>query len=241
MGIHRLQGKPGDSRHVHLGGGFPGDYALARQVPEGEPMQDEGYYGVIEPAGKWVLPPEYAEILSQSDSGDYAGGRDTGIYLVVDGWKKDSKAGFFDIPSGFFSDLIFDDVEMGWTNQMDEELICVEVNNLKGFVRRTTGEIVISCQFDPIYRYGFDGDYCAALPADCDDPDKRILFDRQGRKVPLPENCCVSNDSMVIHCEDLIRVRNVITNLYGFIDVTGRLAIPCQYLHVLFKAASAGY
>lgn len=208
---------------------FRGDYALARLIPDGEPVTEYGFFGVIDSSGRWVLPPEYYEILSISDSGNYAGGRDTGVYLVVNGWQEGSKAGFFDIPSGFFSGLVYDDVELEWTNDMDAELICVEVDDLKGFVRRATGETVIPCQLDPLYRYGFDGDYCAALPADADDPDAWVLFDRQGNQVPLPDNCFISSDSMIVHCEDLIPVWNVESGLYGYIDGTGKLAIPCHY------------
>ena len=210
---------------------FRGDYALVRLIPEGEPVEEYGYFGIIDVYGQWVLPPEYYDILSYSDSGNYAGGRDTGIYLVVDEWGKDHKEGFFDIPSGFFSGLIYDEVELEWTNDMDAELICVEVDDLKGFVRRATGETVIPCQLDPLYRYGFDGDYCAALPADADDPNAWILFDRQGNQVPLPENCFISNGSMIVQCEELIPVRNAESGLYGYIDRKGKLVIPCQYLY----------
>ena len=211
-------------------GDFRGNYALVRLIPEGEPETEYGYFGIIDVSGQWVLPPAYYDILSYSDSGNCAGGLETGIYLVVDGWTNGSKAGFFDIPSGFFSGLVYDEVELEWTNHMDAELICVEVDDLKGFVRRTTGETVIPCQLNPIYRYGFDGDYCAALQADADDPDAWILFDRQGNQVPLPENVFISNSSMVVHCEELIPVRNLESGLYGYIDGTGKLVIPCQYM-----------
>lgn len=226
---------------------FRGDYALACQFPEGfTPEKDhvgtydlpdgrwmppEGLSGIIDTTGQWVLPPEYSDVLSSDESACYAGGQDTGIYWFYGHAEGKPKQGFFDIPSGYFSGLIYDDVELEWTSHMDSELICVEVDDLKGFVRRATGETVIPCQLDPLYRYGFDGDYCAALPADADDPNAWILFDRQGNQVPLPENCFISNGSMVVHCEELIPVRNAESGLYGYIDGTGKLVIPCQYLY----------
>ena len=81
---------------------FRGDYALVQMIPEEEPETDYGYFGIIDMSGQWVLPAEYGDILSCSDSGDYAGGQNTGVYLVVNEWNEDSKQGFFDIPSGFF-------------------------------------------------------------------------------------------------------------------------------------------
>ena len=206
---------------------FRGDYALARQVPEGEPMQDEGYYGIIDLAGKWVLPPEYAEILSQSDSGDYAGGRDTGIYLVVDGWKKDSKAGFFDIPSGFFSGLVYDHVvvQWYWYEYSDSIYIPVTADGKLGFASRTTGEIVIPCRYSPDDSRGFSGNFCMVMPVASEIADGWLLIDRKGREIPLPEQCFASGTFR----DGLAPVWNCETDLCGYIDMQGNAVIEPQY------------
>lgn len=206
---------------------FRGGYALARLIPEGEPETEYGYYGIIDASGQWVLKPEYYDVLSQSDSGDWANGRDAGIYYIVDGWEKDSKAGFFDIPSGFFSGLIYDSVDIDWTGKADREYICVVMDGKLGFASRKTGEIVIPCQYSPDDSRGFRGDYCKVMPYETKVADGWILIDRQGKEVPLPENCYAVS---TFH-DDLAVIWDSSKDLYGYIDPTGNVVIEPQYLY----------
>ena len=204
---------------------FRGDYAMVRQIPDGEPIENQGYYGVIDIAGQWVLPPAYYEILSESDSGDYACGRDTGIFLVTDGWKKGSKQGFFDIPSGFFSGLIYDDVHVVWAGNTDREYIRVTTNGKLGFASRKTGEIVVPCQYSPDDSRDFSGDYCMVMPYKTKVADGWILIDRQGKKVPLPENYY----AVSTFYDGLAVIWDSVRDLYGYIDTAGNVVIEPQY------------
>ena len=81
---------------------FRGDYALVRLIPEGEPVEEYGYFGIVDSSGEWVLPPEYYDVLSVSDSGDWANGRDAGIYYIVNGWSKGRKRAFSIYPPASF-------------------------------------------------------------------------------------------------------------------------------------------
>lgn len=206
---------------------FRGNYALARLIPEGEPVEEYGYFGIIDTSGQWVLPPAYYDVLSVSDSGDWANGRDAGIYYIVDGWKKGSKAGFFDIPSGFFSGLIYDHVDIEWTEHTDSEYIGVTMDGKLGFVRRTTGEIVIPCQYTPDDSRDFCGDYCMVMPYETKAADGWILIDRQGNEVPLPENCYAAS---TFH-DGLAVIWDSVRDLYGYIDRLGNVVIEPQYLY----------
>ncbi len=198
---------------------FRGDYALVRQ-------DWGGLFGIIDAKGEWVLPPEYEDILSESDSGDWANGRDNGVYLVVQGWKKEDKVGFFDIPSGFFSGLIYDDVDIEWTENTDREYIGVTMDGKLGFASRTTGEIVIPCQYSPDDSRDFCGDYCMVMPYDARVPDGWILIDRQGKEVPLPENCYASSTFY----DGLAVIWDSVRDLCGYIDTAGNVVIEPQYL-----------
>ena len=67
--------------------GFRGDYALATQYPEGLDLSEldefgfDDYDGIIDRTGRWVVPPEY--YIFGNQSGNYFGGKDTGIWLVT--------------------------------------------------------------------------------------------------------------------------------------------------------------
>ncbi len=198
---------------------FRGDYALVRQ-------EWGGLYGIIDAKGEWVLPPVFKGILSVSDSGDWANGRDNGVYLMIQGWKKGEKQGFFDIPSGFFSGLIYDDVHIGWTENTDREYIRVTMDGKLGFVRRATGEIVIPCQYSPDDSRDFSGDYCMVMPYDTKVADGWILIDRQGKEVPMPENCYAASTFY----DGLAVIWDSVRDLCGYIDRLGNVVIEPQYL-----------
>ena len=50
---------------------FRGNYALARLIPEGEPVTEYGYFGIIDVYGQWVLPPEYYHVWCLPKSSDF--------------------------------------------------------------------------------------------------------------------------------------------------------------------------
>ena len=193
---------------------FRGDYALARQ-------DGSGRYGIINAQGEWILPPVYEDIMSVSDSGEMAN-----VYLVIKEWKKGEKQGFFDIPSGFFSGLIYDTVHIEWTENTDSEYIGVSMDGKLGFASRTTGEIVIPCQYSPDDCQGFSGDYCMVMPYDATVADGWILIDRQGREVPLPENCYAAST----FSDGLAAVWDSVRDLCGYIDTAGNVVLEPQYL-----------
>ena len=206
---------------------FRGSYALVRQFPEDMMTYEEnGFYGIIDQTGAFVLPPEYYDILSE-DTGRYLGGINDGFYYIWDGSKSGSKCGFFDIPSGFFSGLIYDNVAVMWGEGQDPELIGVTMEGKTGFARRQTGEIVIPCRYSDEYQYDFSGDHCMVMPIDSPVADGWILIDRTGREIPMPENCYAAWDGDL--ADGLAAVWNAETGLYGYIDTEGKQVIGQQY------------
>jgi len=194
-------------------------------LPDGRWMPPEGLFGIIDTTGQWVVPPEYNDVLSSDEGSSYAGGRDTGVYWfagIVDG---KYKQGFFDIPSGFFSGLIYDGVDIEFYFDMDPELINVTMDGKLGFASRTTGEIVIPCQYSPDDSRDFSGDYCMVMPYETTVADGWILIDRQGREVPLPENCY----AVSTFYDGLAVIWDSVRDLCGYIDTTGNVVIEPQY------------
>ena len=205
---------------------FREDYAVVRQFPDGmDTYEEEGFYGIIDQTGSFVLPAEYHEILSD-DNGEYLGCNEQGVFCVTDGWGPGSKCGFFDIPSGFFSGLLYDDVTVLSSDQ-DPELIGVTVEKKTGFASRKTGEIVIPCRYSNEYQYDFSGDHCMVMPIDSPVADGWILIDRTGREIPMPENCYAAWDGAF--SDGLAAVWNAETDLYGYIDPEGNPVIGQQY------------
>ncbi len=222
-------------------GDFRGDYAqVAVYPPDAESAKDrEDCDGIIDRTGAFVLPPEYH--LDSGQSGDYFGGRDTGIWLVrrygdilygedetgrrtVLSW---GKTGFFDIPSGCFSGLKWRSV---WHWASDSRLIPVtDDEGWAGYADRSTGELAIPCQY-----YSIDpASFCegVAVVAYMDQeymPSDFFMIDEAGARIPLPENLKV--DYGFDASEGLLMVQDRDTELYGFVDLQGRPVIPPQYL-----------
>ena len=146
--------------------GFRGGYAIACPAPPDSGMDPEDICGIINTDGEWVIPPDHWEILETDNWGQYIGGRDEGIYIFFssDPHQKEKYAGFFDIPSGFWSGMRYEWVDGDWIGDVDKELVCVTLNDLKGFVRRTTGELVVPCRFDPFLNYYFESGTVPSFP-----------------------------------------------------------------------------
>ena len=213
--------------------GFRGGYALVYPVSDGPETERGSLCGIIDAPGEWVLPPAEWDILETDNYGRYIGGRDEGIYIL---WSEDKtgRDGFFDIPSGFFSGLIYDWVDGEWVGNVDAELACVEIDGLKGFVRRSTGESAIPCRYDPTKYYNFHGNYCVVKAVNTAFYEW-TLIDRSGREIPMPDNCYAA--SVPLSEGDLesglIPVREILAengdNLYGDMDLNGNIVIAPQY------------
>ena len=218
---------------------FRGQYAVVYPGTDDPEVDPEEYCGIIDICGHWVLEPDCRKILSKDNDGDYIGGRDEGIYIVwgPDHHQRDNYAGYFDIPSGFWSGMLYEWVDGEWYGDVDPELVCVTLGDLKGFVRRTTGEQVIPCRYDPYQYYYFEGDYCAVMPCDSDVADGWILMDRTGREIPMPENCYLTGHIATVE-DGLIPVWQAVPDedewaeegLCGYIDLEGNLVIEPQYI-----------
>lgn len=216
---------------------FRGSYAIACQYPEGfvllegeeidplykldngEYMKYTGLEGIIDASGKWVVDPEWFSIMSGDEGPDFWGGCDEGVYWLYRG----NKNGFFDILSGFFSGAIYDDVFFG-LGETDTELIGVVMDGKAGFVRRSTGETVIPFRYAPSPGAYFCGDWC--LVTSLENPEQKIIIDRQGRETPVPDQLMPSSDRFY---DGLLLIRDRSTGLYGYLDTEGRITIEPQF------------
>ena len=197
-------------------------------LPSYEP-DSPGLEGIIDREGNWALAPSDGRIQSKANFGNDIGGTDTGVYLIYDQHGRWEKAGYFDIPSGFCSGLIYEDVDNDWIGDIDVELICVTVDGNKGFAERSTGRIVISCQFEPIYYYCFEGNTCVVM-MDGAGPNTWLLIDRAGSRSPMPGNCYIASLGSRFD-EGLIPIRDAESDLYGYMNMEGHMVIEPQYLY----------
>ena len=111
---------------------FRGDYAAAYEPCEDEDGEDY-HEGVIDREGNWVVEPHY--FVDGGYDGWYYGGLNLGYYEI---WDKDGdKFGFFDVPSGCFSGVIYDDELTFWNGS---RLVPVVLNGRECYVNRSTGE-----------------------------------------------------------------------------------------------------
>ena len=182
------------------------------------------YCGIIDADGNWAVEPGRFTVWEADQGERYIGGRDEGIYILF-GEGENYRVGFFDLPSGFYSGLVYDWVEGEWIGEWDSELTAVEMDGKDGFVRRTDGELVIPCRYDACRYYLFHEGCCAVLP-DGAGPDEWILIDSAGNEIPLPENCYVSGDPS----EGLAAIWDSENNLYGYMNFSGNVVIAPQYV-----------
>ena len=172
---------------------FRGDYAVVAVYPEGyvppeEPvwMDEPDCSGVIDRCGNLVLEPAYS--FDSGYDGEYYGGKDTGIW-VVNRWRDDPDTrmeGFFDIRSGFFSGLVWGGV-YPWVS--DSRLIPVfdDTSDGAGYADRTTGELVIPCQFFSVDPSVFqEGVAAVAYMDESGDAGDFFLIDETGAVILLP-------------------------------------------------------
>lgn len=229
-------------------GEFRGDYAPFADYPEGADFDSpwgEDCMGVIDREGSVVLEPVYS--LDSGMSGEFYGGEHTGVWIVYQ--SASERTGWFDIPSGYFSGLVWGDV---WHWLSDSSLIPVTDADsyLCGYARRDTGELVIPCRYDgfspAVFREGVavvslideEGEYIG-------DP---ILINEQGENVALPEGYVCFRDSC---CEAGLLPALGPGGCIGYVDAAGNLVIPERFLvawdftegfaAVLFPEGDCGY
>ncbi len=233
-GYINVQGEWAIEARFDLASEFRGDYAMAAVVPEDEAADiwESPCFGIIDRSGAWVLPPEY--FIDMGYDGYYYGGRDTGIWVV---WQDEADdddedwplEGFFDIPSGCFSGLRWAIVGHWCT---DSRLIPVydPETYLYGYADRSTGEVVIPCQFgveaDPAQFYEGVAVVCYENEEDSNPADWPFLINERGEVIALPEG--IHADSRYHASEGLI---GVVGNdgLSGYADLQGNLMIAPQF------------
>ena len=223
-------------------GDFRGDYAAVSIYPEdfdpetGDPW-DLDCEGIIDREGNFVLPPAYSLVAGQS--GDYFGGKDTGVWLVYrfgdyewgeneDGEEiriRVSKYGFFDVPSGCFSGLKWENV---WHWCSDSRLIPVMNEDGAGYADRTTGEMVIPCRYFATDPSNFNEGVASVAYVDEDwNPLDFFLIDETGAKIPLPEGIHALYASSASEGRIVVQDEK---ELLGYADLAGNVVIPPQFL-----------
>ncbi len=204
---------------------FRGSFAkVCAQCSDDNALTSTFREGIIDQEGNWTLPPMYRVI--SNDNFGYPIGIASGIGIFV--IENEDGVGFFNANTGFFSGIQYDFLsEVLWYGAtIDCDLICVEINNMKGFVDLETGENVIECRYSPYYQYYFHNGFCVVTE---NDGESWLLIDKQGNEVLLPEDCCVNYSSVRVS-DDLFPVYNTQKNLYGYCNIAGDIVIEPQYL-----------
>ena len=212
--------------------GFRGDYAAAWRIPDEAELAEWSDYdwldydcmGVIDRAGNWVLAPEYS--LCSGQSAEWFGGKDEGIWLVNQ-WESSDLSGFFDIPSGTFSGLKWYEV---WHWCSDSRLIPVidGENYTSGYADRSTGEMVIPCQYNGWGPANFN-DGVATVAGEDGEGNQTTpwqLINEQGETIPLPEGY-ESDYANDFSCGRIAVVSP--DGLWGYADREGKITIPAQF------------
>lgn len=225
---------------------FRGSYAAVSISPEDE--KDKISYevrnssGIIDQSGTFVLPPEYV-----IESGWYDGWGDFGTwdggYYSVQKWNgegRKSLMGFFDVRSGCFSGLKFEEL---WLTDSNGTLIpVVETRGgiqFLGYADRTTGEQVIPCRYwlnwqGPVSSFPEGIGVLAVMPDTVEDdteyypgPSDFQMMTKNGDIVPLPEGIIPLPWPEM--SEGLIVIQDEKTELLGYADRNGSIVIPPVY------------
>ncbi len=219
--------------------GFRGNYAEVVVFPDGYAGDRNPHYsgcsGLIDRNGVFVLEPVY-DVDAGYDQMFY-GGRDTGIWCITAGREDagDQLEGWFDIGSGYFSGLVWQYV-WGWVS--DSRLIPVVDERFRsGYADRTTGELVIPCQYewlDPSCFYGGVASV-SMMNEDSDGGTACFLIDETGNTIPLPEGLFAvpyegAHSGLVMVADHENAMMYDEGNRYGFVDVQGHLVIEPQYI-----------
>lgn len=195
---------------------FRGDYAL---VEVDSRVDGEKLYGIIDSNGQWAYAPD-RDVVIYSGVSIYSGAIDEKVYVIFDYGKE--KCGFFDIETGFFSGLNYDEVLLKQNSEYSV-LIPVEVDGLAGYADRKTGEIIIPCRYAPENTKCFFGDYAVTGYVD----GEFILTDKAGSEYYAPEGTQLKESGIV--GDGLFPVIDENTQLTGYMDLTGKIRIEPQY------------
>ena len=208
---------------------FPDDYTGDRNP------YYSGYSGIIDQNGVFVLEPVYG--IDAGYDQMFYGGRDTGIWCITSGkvdWDNQLE-GWFDIPSGYFSGLVWDGV-YPWISESNLIPVIDETFS-SGYADRTTGELVIPCQYesvDPSCFYG--GVASVSFVDELGNATGYFLIDETGEEISLPEGIyavpyegAYGGLVMVADHRDVYGVYEEGT-LFGFVDVQGHLVIEPQFI-----------
>ena len=199
---------------------FRGDYAV---VSDREDESDWYTEGLIDTRGTPIIDCGY--LFDEGYDGWCYGGIDTGIWVV---WTDDSvtdKWGYFDVPSGYFSGLIYDAEIRCWGNS---SLIPVMYEGELWYIRCNTGELIVgpvaysAYWIDPPYFLdGYasleeSGGLCSFLAMD------GSIAVADPAYVPYPYDCYYG----------LCPAQNRETGLWGYLSMkTGELAIDAVYAY----------
>ena len=163
---------------------FRGNYAT---VSMGDPW--DYTMGVIDASGAWAVEPHY--FVDEGYDGWTYGGLNEGMYLIWDRRADDENResphyGFFDVPSGFFSGIVFQDEFTWWTQ---EKLVPIG----DAFYDRTNGQRTIAlpegyytdwCGNSSVFHHGF-APILKETPLG--EEDAACFVDTQGNIVELPD------------------------------------------------------
>ncbi len=226
--------------------GFRGNYAEVVVFPENYTGDRNPYYcghsGIIDRDGYFVLGPFYT--ISPGYDQGFFGGRDAGIWCITAGEDDNTNQleGWFDIESGYFSGLIWEGV-WGWVS--DSKLIPVTDETYRsGYADRTTGELLIPCQYESVDPSCFYGGVASVSRLDeniyitgegtC---SAYFLIDETGKEILLPERIYAvpyegAHDGLVMVSdqEDVNRYVHSDGALFGFVDTQGNLVIEPQFV-----------
>ena len=227
---------------------FRGNYAVIAVYPDGFTLTEETDWasipdceGVIDRNGSIVLQPTYS--FDAGYDGRFYGGKDTGIWYVTR-WRdlvwdeneeeslQENRVGFFDIPSGCFSGLNWRDI---WPWVSDSRLVPVIDDTFRsGYADRTTGEMVIPCQYEATDPSCFYGGVASvfAIDEDYDETGNRgrsacYLIDETGTEIPLPDGIhAVIYEGAFF---DRVMIQDD-AKLFGYANASGQLVITPQYI-----------
>lgn len=224
-------------------GAFRGaGYAEVMLPLPGVPLEDtwalDAPEGIIDKQGQWVLGPSREFYLDSGYDSYLYGGMDTGIIWAM---TEGRRMGFFNLRNGFFSGFLYSDWVAPWAASSNTP-ICVPQGDRSLFVDRADGTVLASFQgYYNANALQYHEGFCVVPMGDDEDEDGTapgIVIDLKNRPLALPEGYSAEVDTSF--SEGLLPVRDEETQLYGFVDRAGKLAIPASFLFVGWEGFSEG-
>ena len=196
--------------------------------------EDGENWGIVDETGALALPLEYVVEWNEECT----------VFAVYDAAVPDIKASFavtlgdtvcglLDTKTGFFTGFRWKSAALPWYDSwLDAPLLPVRgENGLWGFVKLDTGEQFLPCQFAEVADDFHEGWAIVRLPPEGGQREGVfVLVSEGGEIVYPPEGLEIDPWSRVR--EGLVAVRDPQTDEAGYMDVTGHLAIPPQWIDV---------